>query len=134
MSSKIKSCFMDDQPEFYSPVVHDKVEIATIRALTDEDREVLNQKGGVVFRDEDGEVKTYITKPKAYENYLIVLSLGGYIDGLSFKKGREGWNFERKVSFDSVSVIYSEYRQAILTAIIKHIESWEKNKDSILKN
>jgi len=134
MSNKIKSCFMDDQPEFYSPVVHDKTEIATIRALTDEDREVLNQKGGVVFRDEDGEIKTYITKPKAYENYLIVLSLGGYIDGVSFKKGREGWSFERKVNFDSVSVIYAEYRQAMLTAIIKHIESWEKNKESILKN
>lgn len=131
---KIQSCFMDEQPKFYTQVMHNDSEIAVIRAITEEDREILNIKGGVSFSEVDGQIKSFIAKPKSYENYLIVIALGGTVDGMNMKKGREGWIFDRKITFDSVSMLNPEYRKSILATVIKHINDWDENKEAILKN
>lgn len=134
MNDKIESCFMDEQPEFFTPVVFNGREIAVVRALTDEDREVLNEMGGVVFFEDDGVLKSKITKPKSYENYLLVLTLGGTINGYSYKRGREGWIWNRPVNFESISLIADRYRKAMIDVVVEHLQNWEKNKESLLKN
>jgi len=134
---KINSCFMNEQPNFFKEVYDEKDNhIATIRTLTPEDEDIIRRKARFCY-DLNNNINYDLG---AYENYHILLALGGSIGDKSYKKGDEGIkicneNGKKPVITDeNVGLLIPKFRMLILNAILKQKNEWSKNQKAIEKN
>ena len=119
MTDKIKSCFIDDQVDFYGKVNLNGEHIATIRHLT------------------DSEIAMIRRMPKGGDstNMIMTVALGGFINGRSYKIEHEGWSFkDRPVTEMNFSLLLPEYKLAIIEEFNNRQKQWEDNQKAISGN
>ncbi len=120
MNDKIESCFMDEQPDFYTKVNFENTHIATIRQLTPRD-------WNSIYSDEKED-------PHQITSMIMICALGGTIAGISHKIGNEGWKWDRPVNENNFSLLKAEYREEIIKAYNESIKKFNKNKKAISLN
>ena len=129
----MKNCFVNESPEFLKEVIYNGDVIATIRALTQTDKADIRKIAS--FRAEIVEGKPEIAfDSEVYENATICISLGGTINGKTYKKESEGWVFDRQVTMDNVDLLIPSVRESIIGACNELYDFWDKNKDGLVKN
>lgn len=139
MSDKIISCFYPDQPDFYREVTDaDGRRIATIRALTPEDDDLINRRAGFKMQQDDSGVMQPSYDAGAYENYHLLLSLGGRCSGRSYQYGSEGLCGPDGARIDldeqNVNRLHPALRGRILQEILALKRYWLEQREGLLKN
>lgn len=130
----MQPCFMQDFSWFYSEVKDETGEIvATIRSLTPADEDLIKRKAN--FRIEETPQGPHaFFDTGAYENYHLLLSLGGKVQGKSFQYGEEGIRGMQHLDEEKVNLLSPKLRTLILNEILLLKKRWQDEKDGILKN
>jgi len=117
----IKNCFMDEQPDFFKDVFVDDEKIATIKALSRNDRSII-EKEAVTKQIKKGEIVIEVNSFKT-QIVRMRLSLTGHKN--------VGWEFDREVTDENIGLLPDKYFNAIDVAI-NELENWDK--EGISKN
>ena len=111
--------WIDKQPNFTKAVMVDGVKIATIHALTKRDYATIRTLSDTKIELVEG--KTFLhTTPELGEIATIKVSLTGH---------GAGWEFDRPVSDEQISLLPSNYYNGILDAINALSIANEVNED-----
>jgi len=115
----IKNCFMDEQPKFLKEVKVDGEKIATIKALSRNDRAEIEEKATT----------------KELKNGEIVLKMNwNRMQIVQMKCALKTWEFDRAITEENIGLLPDKYFDAIDQAIQKMESDWKKNKADISKN
>lgn len=108
----IKNCeWLDEQPAFFKDVEIDGKKIATIHALTKMDMAEIRRKADTKTElGKNGEM-FFITNPEKLEIARMFHSLTG--------QKKVGWELDRDITEDNISVLPKDYYKAINLAIIE---------------
>ena len=115
----IKNCFMDEQPNFLKEVSVDGVKIATVKALSRNDRAEIEEKSATKEL-KNGEI---VVKFNFQKMQLVRMKCA--------LSGKGSWEFDRDVNEENVGLLPESYFDAIDQAI-QEMDSF--NKEEIEKN
>jgi len=119
----IKNCFLDDQPDFYKDVELDGEKIATIHALTKNDRSAI-EKSAYRKRIVEGSLELDVNS-----HALLVTRMFRSLTG----EKDAGWEFDKDVTLDSVSKLLPKYFDEINKAI-NELDAQNTITEGISKN
>lgn len=140
--SKIKNCFMDEQPDFYYPAIINDVDYGTMRHLTAEDwsflsryankKLITDKKGSPI--EKDGRLQYEYDEIKLINGYLLCVFGGTDNAGNSRKLGEEGWNIDRDCTLENINLLKTEIKTALYDLVIKKQMEFANQKEAIEKN
>lgn len=110
---------MDEQPNFTREVKVDGEKIATIKALSRNDRAEIEEKSATKEL-KDGEIVVRFN----FQKMQIV----------RMKCALKEWAFDRKINEENVGLLPDVYFNAIDEAIQKMESDWNENREDISKN
>ncbi|MBT6994532.1 MAG: hypothetical protein HN952_06205 [Candidatus Cloacimonetes bacterium] len=122
----IKHCeWLDEQPAFLKDVEFDGNKIATIHALTKMDMAEIRRKADTKTElGKDGEMY-FLANPEKLEIARMYQSLVGH--------KKTGWEFERDISEENISLLPKKYYNAINLAILE-LENQNLVSEGVEKN
>ena len=124
MSDKIKSCFMDEQPDFYREVELDGKRIATIKALSRNDYAEMERRSTRKVFNKDGSIELQIN---SWTMRIVRMKC-------SLTGGKAGWAFDDPVTEERIGLLLDKYFNAIDAEIVKLEQGYEDNQEAISKN
>ena len=125
MSDKIKSCFMDEQPDFYKEVELDGKRIATIKALSRNDYAEMERRSTKKVFNKDGSIELQVN---SWTMRIVRMKCSLTDDD------KVGWVWDREITEESIGVLDKATFDAIDIEIVKLENGYEENKEAISKN
>ncbi len=117
--AKIKNCFMDEQPDFQREVKFKGEKIATIKALTKNDKAEIER----------------LTTTKRLVNGEIEISFNSVKTQIvRMRLALKDWEFGREINEENIGLLSEKYFNAIDTAIQKMEADFLANREGIEKN
>lgn len=133
LKTSLKNCFDEHGASFYREVRLNNEKIGVIRALRPLDQDALQPWLGPVEFGREGP-RYRVTRPNELMLARIVISLGGEIDGQSYRVGAEGWALDRPVTIEAVNALSPEALMAFHQAVMNLEREYFERKEAILKN
>jgi hypothetical protein len=141
VSDKIRNCFEDQGAAFYREVIHNGQLLARIRALRPLDRDALQTYLGRWHMENGAPVyDTTGVRPETLRLARIAMSLGGEIDGRSYRSGDEGWfitddqNQIPPVTLENVNRLTPELLETLDQAVTSFENEYLLRRDALRKN
>ena len=125
MSDKIKSCFMDEQPDFYREVELDGKRIATIKALSRNDYAEMERRSTRKVFNKDGSIELQINS-WTMRIVRMKCSLTG--------DKKVGWIYDRPITEENIGLLSEDVFNKIDAEIVKLESGYEDNQEAISKN